>query len=63
MVGCDHCEQWFHIDCVGLTLKKFKALEKDQNSKFYCDFCKSFKKINEILSRPMKTKRTHKGTV
>lgn len=27
MVGCGHCDDWFHGDCVGLDLAKVKQME------------------------------------
>ena len=43
MVGCESCEGWFHIECVGLSARQFKQLTKNASSQFFCDFCKAFR--------------------
>ena len=37
MVGCDNCDNWYHL--VGLKLKDFPKVKK-----WYCKLCKSSKK-------------------
>ena len=47
MVMCDSCETWYHIQCVNITPREFKALERNKNSTFYCQFCKLYR--NQLL--------------
>merc|ERR1711983_506414 len=35
MIGCDHCEEWYHGDCIGVTEKEAKFIKK-----FYCIECR-----------------------
>jgi len=35
MIGCDHCEEWFHGDCINVTAKDSKYIKK-----FYCKECR-----------------------
>jgi len=34
MIGCDHCEEWYHGDCINVTAKDSKYIKK-----FYCKEC------------------------
>jgi len=35
MIGCEHCEDWFHGDCINLTPKDAKYIKR-----FYCRECR-----------------------
>ena len=39
LIGCDGCENWYHIECVAVSLKKYKEMERDATKKWYCHFC------------------------
>ncbi|XP_051503284.1 PHD finger protein 3-like isoform X1 [Myxocyprinus asiaticus] len=38
MVGCGHCDDWFHGDCVGLDLAKVQQMEKE-DQEYVCLKC------------------------
>jgi len=35
MIGCDHCEEWYHGDCINVTEKEAKYIKK-----FFCKECR-----------------------
>jgi len=35
MIGCDHCEEWYHGDCIQVTARDSKYIKK-----FYCKECR-----------------------
>ncbi|GFR82300.1 CXXC-type zinc finger protein 1 [Elysia marginata] len=34
MIGCDHCEEWYHGDCIGITAEDARHIKR-----YYCDAC------------------------
>ena len=50
MIGCDYCEEWFHISCLSITKDKVKELTK---CKWMCPKCEL---KNAKLSNKGKTK-------
>jgi hypothetical protein len=40
MIGCDVCDEWFHLDCVGLTLNEAQSIDR-----YVCPLCKHRKSI------------------
>ena len=38
MICCDGCNVWYHIDCVGISLKEFENLKKDDQN-YICYRC------------------------
>merc|ERR1712133_739 len=52
MIGCDHCEEWYHGDCIGVTDKDAKYIKK-----FYCKECRE---KNKHLSVVYKSKYADK---
>ena len=42
-ICCDNCDNWIHLRCSKIGLKAFKILNKDENSTFFCDYCKKYK--------------------
>ena len=64
-IQCDLCDQWNHIDCIGISIRKYEKLKSD-SSPWYCPIClsefpffqmndkelKSFLKISKIPSTP-----------
>ena len=50
--GCDHCEEWYHGDCIGVTDKDAKYIKK-----FYCKECRE---KNKHLSVVYKSKYADK---
>jgi len=39
MVACERCERWFHCECVGVDLARFRALVRDRDAEYHCDAC------------------------
>lgn len=39
MICCDRCEEWYHGDCVGISRKRGKQMET-QNEEYICSQCK-----------------------
>merc|ERR1711936_1147409 len=35
MIGCDHCQEWYHGDCINITEEHSKYIKK-----FYCVECR-----------------------
>jgi len=52
MIGCDHCEEWYHGDCINVTEKEAKYIKK-----FYCKECRE---KNSHLSIVYKSKYNEK---
>ena len=42
--GCDHCEEWYHGDCIGVTEKDAKYIKK-----FYCKECREKNKHLKVV--------------
>ena len=40
MICCDLCEDWFHGECVGISIHKGREMEKT-GEEWCCDKCKS----------------------
>jgi len=59
MIGCDHCEEWYHGDCITPTPEAAKKLQKEAKyiKKFYCKECKE---KNPHLSTVYKSKYADK---
>ena len=38
-ICCDVCHAWLHVNCAGLTYKKFKKLSNDVSTPWYCKIC------------------------
>lgn len=38
MISCDTCEEWFHGDCVGITVQRGKQMEK-RGEEYVCPSC------------------------
>ena len=38
MICCDHCEDWFHGMCVGITMAQGRQMEKD-GQEYVCPKC------------------------
>jgi len=52
MIGCDHCEEWYHGDCIKVTADEAKYIKK-----FYCKECRD---KNSHLSVVYKSKYAEK---
>jgi len=52
MIGCDHCEEWYHGDCINVTEKEAKYIKKF--------FCKECREKNSHLSIVYKSKFSEK---
>jgi len=44
MIGCDHCEEWFHGDCVKVTEREAKYIKR-----YYCRMCRQKNSKLEIV--------------
>ena len=38
MICCDHCEEWFHGMCVGITMAQGRQMEKN-SQEYVCPKC------------------------
>ena len=38
MISCDQCEDWFHGDCVGISLQQGRKMEEN-NEEYICPKC------------------------
>ncbi|PFX20841.1 death-inducer obliterator 1-like [Stylophora pistillata] len=54
MICCDHCEEWFHGICVGITMTQGRQMEKDGQD-YVCPKCKA--KIEATSEVPEKKSR------
>ncbi|XP_040180279.1 CXXC-type zinc finger protein 1 isoform X2 [Rana temporaria] len=57
MIGCDHCNEWFHGDCINITEKMAKAIRE-----WYCMTCRAKYPHLEIKYRHKKSKDREKET-
>ena len=39
-IHCDLCEQWNHIDCIGISIRKYEKLKSDSSPE-HCSICLS----------------------
>ena len=39
MICCDHCEEWYHGSCVGISVAQGKRMEKESVD-YVCPSCK-----------------------
>ena len=49
-LGCDHCQKWFHIECININRQSFVKLKNDPLP-WYCFECETlfpFSKISNI---------------
>jgi len=44
MIGCDHCEEWYHGDCINVTQRESKYIKK-----FYCKECREKNPTLEVV--------------
>lgn len=51
MIGCDHCNEWFHGDCINITEKMAKAIRE-----WYCAQCREKDPSLEIRYRHKKSR-------
>ncbi|XP_066566218.1 CXXC-type zinc finger protein 1 [Amia ocellicauda] len=51
MIGCDHCNEWFHGNCINVTEKMAKAIRE-----WYCQKCRDKDNSLEIKYRPKKSR-------
>ena len=61
-ICCDgFCQEWLHRHCAALSVVAFKAINKDQESPFFCPHCKlanQSKEIMELKSNVLKLSQT-----
>ncbi|TKY90839.1 hypothetical protein EX895_000837 [Sporisorium graminicola] len=58
MISCEHCQEWFHTKCVGMTQKAAKKLDD-----YVCESCadKATSAGEPAASKPMKKYKSSKG--
>jgi len=57
MIGCDHCEEWYHGDCIGVTQHDSRGIRR-----YYCDACRARNVNLEIQYKNKKdTKKDRKS--
>ena len=39
MIECDKCHEWYHGECVGITLRQGKQMER-QGLEYICEKCR-----------------------
>ncbi|BFZ08427.1 hypothetical protein BsWGS_11466 [Bradybaena similaris] len=52
MIGCDHCEEWYHGDCIGVTQLDARSIKR-----YYCDACRAHNPNLEIQYKNKKKER------
>ncbi|XP_059169731.1 CXXC-type zinc finger protein 1-like [Physella acuta] len=52
MIGCDHCEEWYHGDCIGVTQLDARSIKR-----YYCDACRARNPSLEIQYKNKKKER------
>ncbi|XP_041428173.1 CXXC-type zinc finger protein 1 isoform X2 [Xenopus laevis] len=57
MIGCDHCNEWFHGHCINITEKMAKAIRE-----WYCMQCRGKHPHLEIKYRHKKSKERDRET-
>ncbi|XP_053329411.1 CXXC-type zinc finger protein 1 isoform X1 [Spea bombifrons] len=57
MIGCDHCNEWFHGHCINITEKMAKAIRE-----WYCMQCRDKNPTLEIKYRHKKSKERERET-
>ncbi|XP_064606239.1 CXXC-type zinc finger protein 1-like [Liolophura sinensis] len=56
MIGCDHCEEWYHGDCIGVTQQDAKYIKQ-----FFCHSCRENDPSLQIQYKVKKLKdKSHK---
>ena len=57
--GCDHCEEWFHADCISANQREAEKLQRESKyiKKFFCSECRE---KNPHLSIVYKSKYAEK---
>ncbi len=43
--GCDHCNEWYHGDCIGLTAEESNFIRS-----FYCSICRGNKSLDYMYT-------------
>jgi len=57
MIGCDHCEEWYHGDCIGVTQNDAKSIRS-----YYCDACRARNPSLEIKYKSKAKKRVSESS-
>ena len=53
MICCDKCEEWFHGDCVGVSMAKGREMEKT-GEEWCCKVCRGRKTLLKKWSFPLR---------
>lgn len=51
MIGCDHCEEWYHGDCINVTQEDARSIKS-----YFCDACRARNPSLEIQYKNKKKK-------
>ena len=58
MIGCDHCEEWYHGDCVKVTEREAKYIKR-----YYCKMCRQKNsKLETVYKSAYKDRKEDKET-
>ena len=53
-VQCDLYDQWTHIDCIGISIRKYEKLKSD-SSPWYCPICSSELPFFQMNNKELKS--------
>ena len=53
-IQCDLCDQWNHIDCIGISIRKYEKLKSD-SSPSYCPICLSEFRFFQMNDKELRT--------
>ena len=51
MICCDSCEEWYHGDCVGISLERGRQMEKASED-YTCEKCQRSRERSEPVVQP-----------
>ena len=57
MIGCEHCDEWYHGDCVNVTEKDAKYIKR-----YYCKECRDKNPNLHVHSGPENFKNSRQKT-
>ena len=57
MIACDTCNEWYHLECIGLSEREGKILAR-ATKPYLCPICKKNKKEQQQQQQPQKSQET-----